>query len=71
MSSAELTIQLNGVPQQVPAGLTIAGLIERLALQQRRIAVELNGTIVPRTLHAQQTVQAGDQIEVVTAIGGG
>lgn len=71
MSSAELTIQINGVPQQVPAGLTIAGLIERLALQQRRIAVELNGTIVPRALHAQQTLRAGDQIEVVTAIGGG
>ncbi len=71
MNLTELTIRLNGESQRIPAGLTIAELIAQLALQDRRIAVELNGTILPRGQHAQRQLLANDQIEIVTAIGGG
>lgn len=71
MNLTELTIRLNGESQRIPAGLTIAELIAQLALQDRRIAVELNGTILPRGQHVQRQLLADDQIEIVTAIGGG
>lgn len=71
MNLTELTIRLNGESQRIPAGLTIAELIAQLALQDRRIAVELNGKILPRGQHAQRQLLADDQIEIVTAIGGG
>ena len=64
-------IQLNGEPFELADGVTVAGLIDRLDLVGRRVAVELNLDIVPRSQHAATALREGDQVEVVHAIGGG
>jgi sulfur carrier protein len=64
-------ISINGESQALPDGETIASLIDRLGLRGKRLAVELNGTIVPRSRHADQQLTDGDRIEIVHAVGGG
>jgi sulfur carrier protein len=64
-------IQLNGEALDLPDGLSVADLLERLALTGKRVAVELNLDIVPRSQHAATRLGEGDRIEVVHAIGGG
>ncbi|WP_339080369.1 sulfur carrier protein ThiS [Pseudomonas sp. TMP9] len=64
-------IQLNGETVELPQDETVAGLISRLDLAGRRVAVELNLDIVPRSQHATTALREGDQVEVVHAIGGG
>jgi len=66
-----IEIQLNGEPRQVAADSTIADLITSEGLGNRRVAVELNLEIVPRSQYDQQPIEAGDRIEIVHAIGGG
>ena len=66
-----MQIVLNGEPLELPDGTSVAQLIERLELSGRRLAVELNQDIVPRSLHSSQELQEGDRVEVVHAIGGG
>jgi sulfur carrier protein len=66
-----LEISINGAPRQVPAPLTIAALLESEGLLGKRLAVEKNGEIVPKSQHASTLVAAGDQIEIVVAVGGG
>jgi sulfur carrier protein len=62
---------LNGEPLDLPDGETVAALLTRLELAGRRVAVELNLDIVPRSQHAETTLNDGDSVEVVHAIGGG
>ena len=64
-------IQLNGEPYELPAGASVAALLSRLELVGRRVAVELNLDIVPRSQHDTTLLNEGDQVEVVHAIGGG
>lgn len=66
-----MRIQLNGETFELPDGQTVADLIGRLDLAGRRVAVELNLDIVPRSQHATTVLSEGDQVEVVHAIGGG
>lgn len=66
-----MQIQLNGEPFELPAGQTVAQLLIGLELTGRRVAVELNLEIVPRSQHATTALREGDQVEVVHAIGGG
>ncbi|HWH87368.1 MAG TPA: sulfur carrier protein ThiS [Pseudomonas sp.] len=66
-----MRIQLNGESFELPDGETVADLINRLELTGRRLAVELNLDIVPRSQHADTTLNDGDSVEVVHAIGGG
>ena len=66
-----MRIQLNGEPLELPDGQTVADLIARLDLAGRRVAVELNLDIVPRSQHAGTALREGDRVEVVHAIGGG
>ncbi|WP_236172754.1 sulfur carrier protein ThiS [Pseudomonas pseudonitroreducens] len=66
-----MRIQLNGEPFELPDGHTVANLLERLDLTGKRVAVELNQDIVPRSQHAATALSEGDQVEVVHAIGGG
>lgn len=66
-----LTIQLNGSPHECEAPLTIAGLLERLGLQNRRVAVEVNARIIPRSQHDRTDLHEADRVEIVHAIGGG
>lgn len=64
-------IQLNGEPRRLAAGATIAALLDAEGLAQRRVAVEVNGEIVPRGLHAAHGLRDGDKVEIVHALGGG
>ena len=64
-------IIVNGQPNQVEPGTTLAELLVRLELGGKRIAVERNGEIVPKTLHAETELSNGDQFEIVVAVGGG
>ena len=66
-----MRIQLNGESFELPDGETVAGLLARRELAGRRVAVELNLDIVPRSQHADTVLKEGDQVEVVHAIGGG
>jgi thiamine biosynthesis protein ThiS len=64
-------IQINGTAQQVPVGSTLAALVLQLGLAGQRLAIELNGEIVPRSVYAEKTVGENDRLEIVQAIGGG
>ncbi|MFN4290021.1 MAG: sulfur carrier protein ThiS [Permianibacter sp.] len=66
-----MQIMLNGSPRELTTELTIAELLQREQLGDKRVAVERNGDIVPRSRHASEIIQAGDRIEIVHAIGGG
>jgi len=66
-----ITITVNGRGQPVDASLTVAGLLSQLGLEGRRVAVELNREIVPRSQHETTRLQEGDAIEIVQAMGGG
>lgn len=68
---AQLSITVNGDPQVVPDGTTVAGLIERLGLGGRRVAVERNRAVVPRAEHPTTPLAEGDRLELVTFVGGG
>ncbi len=66
-----MTIQLNGQPHPVPAACSLQQLVERLGLTGRRLAIEVNGEIIPRSAHADALLHDGDRVEIVQAIGGG
>ncbi|MBI1195086.1 MAG: sulfur carrier protein ThiS [Gammaproteobacteria bacterium] len=66
-----MEIQLNGEPKQVAPGSTIADLVSAEGLANRRVAVEVNLEIVPRSQYDRTAIAAGDRIEIVHAIGGG
>ena len=66
-----LELKINGEPRQFSEALTVAGLIDQLGYTGKRIAVERNGEIVPKSQHATTALAAGDQLEIVVAVGGG
>ena len=66
-----IAITLNGESRQFPSPPTIAQLVEQLQLTGKRIAIERNGEIVPRSRYPELTVADGDSLEVVIAVGGG
>ncbi len=68
---AAMQIQLNGEPSHFDDEPTLAQLVDSLGLSGRRIAIEVNEEIVPRSLHAQTRLRDGDSVEIVHAIGGG
>ena len=66
-----MDIQLNGEPLALPDAATVQVLLEQQGLAERRVAVEVNGAIVPRSRHASHALLAGDRVEIVHALGGG
>ena len=66
-----MQIELNGERRVVEGATTIAGLLAREGLAERRVAVEVNREIVPRSAHASRTLADGDRVEIVHALGGG
>lgn len=66
-----MKIRLNGEVTDVAEGCTLADLVAAQGLAGKRIAIERNGEIVPRSLHAQCRCEHNDTIEIVHAIGGG
>ena len=68
---AMISITVNGQPQTAGADDKLADLLDRLALTGKRLAVEKNGEIVPKSLHGETLLQDGDRFEIVVAVGGG
>ena len=66
-----MKILLNGEPREVDGATSLAQLLEAAGYAERRIAVEVNREIVPRSRHPQHRLAEGDRIEIVHAIGGG
>lgn len=66
-----IELAINGETRRFPAPLTLAQLIELLDLAGKRIAIEKNGEIVPRSQHASTPLASGDRLEIVVAVGGG
>jgi len=66
-----LNLTLNGEARQFPPALTVASLIDTLGYQGKRIAIERNGEIVPKSQHADTRLMDGDRLEIVVAVGGG
>lgn len=64
-------IRLNGRPRTVPAGLSVADLLERLELERRAVVVELNREIVRGDALDARRVAEGDELEIVHFVGGG
>ncbi len=62
---------INGESRQFPASLSVAGLVETLDLQGKRVAIEKNGEIVPRSQYPETMLDDGDRLEIVVAVGGG
>lgn len=66
-----MQILLNGEAREVPDNYTAAQLVDELELGGKRIAMEINLEIVPRSTYAEVQLQSGDKVEIVHAIGGG
>jgi sulfur carrier protein len=66
-----MQLTINGEAREVPEGLSLAGLLQHLALSEGLVAIERNREVVPRREHASVFVQAGDVLEIVQFVGGG
>ncbi len=71
VTSEATRITVNGEPLAVAPGMSVAGLIAQLGLDTRKVAVERNLEIVPRSTYAQVCLTPGDALEIVHFIGGG
>jgi sulfur carrier protein len=66
-----MDIILNGANREIPEHTSAAALLQTLGLANRRLALEINREIVPRSRFDQHMIQPGDRVEIVHAIGGG
>jgi sulfur carrier protein len=66
-----INVVVNGAAHHFEQPLPVADLLRRLELIGRKIAVEQNGEIVPKSAHASTVVKDGDRLEIVVAVGGG
>lgn len=66
-----MRVWVNGEPMTLESPLSVEKLIGRMALQGKRVAVERNGEIVPRSRFGQESLIEGDRLEIVVAVGGG
>jgi sulfur carrier protein len=66
-----IQITINGENREMPENTTVSHLIEILELSGKRIAVELDGEIVPKSQHFNTQLNHGSKLEIVVAVGGG
>lgn len=66
-----IDVVVNGEPRSLPESASVAELVAALELSGKRIAVERNGEIVPRSRYADVRLSQGDRLEIVVAVGGG
>jgi sulfur carrier protein len=66
-----VSIRVNGEEQRFDRDPTIEEVLERIVAPREAVAVEVNRTLVPRAAHARRVLRAGDEVEVVTFVGGG
>lgn len=71
MSRLGMELTVNGETRKLPQPLSVAQLVAELGMAERRIALELNGEILPRSEFGQTMLAGGDTLEIVQAIGGG
>jgi sulfur carrier protein len=64
-------LKVNGSAREVPEGTTLAGLLALMKLETETVAAEVNAQVVRRARHAEYVLSAGDQVELVTFVGGG
>ena len=70
-SASAITVRVNGRPQTLPVGATVADLVRALDLATPLLAVERNREVVPRARHAEVLLADGDALEIVQFVGGG
>ena len=66
-----MRILLNGETRDFPAPTTVLGLLAAIGHGDKRVAVEVNREVVPRSRHETQVLADGDRVEIIQAIGGG
>lgn len=66
-----ITVSINGKPHQFDFPVTVTELTERLGFSGKRIAIECNGEIIPRSQFPSRQLANGDRLEIVVAVGGG
>lgn len=66
-----IEVLINGSAEKLAAPVSVAGLLAARGLAGKRVAVERNGEIVPKSRHAETPLGQGDRIEIVVAVGGG
>ena len=66
-----MRVALNGAEREVPDGTTVLALLEQAGIDRRRVAVEVNREVVPKTRHGERLLAPGDRVEIVTMVGGG
>ena len=66
-----IAITVNGEAREIAAGASVAALLAEIGLDTRKVAVERNEEIVPRSTYAEVALGAGDRLEIVHFIGGG
>ena len=66
-----MTIKLNGDPHELPGPMSVSALLEELAIDARRVAVELNTAVVKKAAYESSVVGDGDEVEIVNFVGGG
>lgn len=69
--AAPIRVLVNGAPRVFPEAPTVARFLDELELTGKRLAIERNGEIVPRSRFGDEVLAEGDRIEVVVAVGGG
>ena len=66
-----IEVRINGAARRFDAPLNVASLLAELAMAGKKVAVERNGEIVPKSAHARTLLADGDELEIVVAVGGG
>ena len=71
MNATSIAVAVNGHTRELPRSTTVAQLLMQLDTSGKRVAVERNGEIVPKSQHASTELSSGDKLEIVIAVGGG
>lgn len=66
-----MNVAVNGEEKEIPEGLTVEGLLNKLHISRERVAVELNLDIVPKGRFDDTILKDGDRVEIVSFVGGG
>ena len=66
-----IQVTVNGAAHRFEAPVNVGAVLEKLAMAGKKVAVERNGEIVPKSLHKETLIEDGDQLEIVVAVGGG
>jgi thiamine biosynthesis protein ThiS len=66
-----MRVHVNGEAREIAPGATVTSLLTAMKIDTGQVAVEINALVVRRSLHAEVQLQPGDQIEIVTFVGGG